>query len=360
MFQWLIEPTTYLMFAIALTIIYVGCKRSYHFHAENDIQDQFEQIPKYVYLLMPLFSSIVLLAFFYYLNEMYTILSFMTSCLSVFAVAFVVYPVFDYLSISSTLIKKIKLGDDTVEFTFKELFSGIVGLIFMLSWRYTNNHFFVNGITSLTFLRINSLLTISLLLSAFLVYDVFWVFQSKTIFGESVMESVAIKVISLPMSISLPLCLSEGWTGLGNGDIALPGVFICQLYNLDLFYGFALNQKSEPYSPRKMGYFRLSLVFYLVGLLVSYTAVSISKKGQPALLYIVVAYSRGHLQKLMKPLPSNHFNQLRSNTLAEDTIPMVVQERSIQIVKSQCDFAHIGTLFPHLATFNKKKRKNLN
>ncbi|GAM20140.1 hypothetical protein SAMD00019534_033150 [Acytostelium subglobosum LB1] len=133
-------------------------------------------------------------------------------------------------------------------------------------------------------MRINSLATLALLLTLLLIYDVFWVFTSKVIFGESVMESVATKVLSLPMSIQFGHYFTEGWSGLGNGDIVLPGVFICQLYFLDKHHGF--DHSNQLLSLRGAGYFKMSMLLYLFSLVLSLAVVIIFHKGQPALLYI--------------------------------------------------------------------------
>jgi minor histocompatibility antigen H13 len=98
-------------------------------------------------------------------------------------------------------------------------------------------------------------------------FDIFWVFGSKLVFKESVMESVA-------TNVDMPLLLKYFYSDnkpimLGLGDIIIPGLFIKLLVGTD------------QYIP--------CLIAYVVSLISAITANNLSGLPQPALLYIVPA-----------------------------------------------------------------------
>eukprot|EP01122_Echinamoeba_exundans_P005299 TRINITY_DN15462_c0_g1_i1.p1 TRINITY_DN15462_c0_g1~~TRINITY_DN15462_c0_g1_i1.p1 ORF type:complete len:496 (+),score=59.72 TRINITY_DN15462_c0_g1_i1:61-1548(+) len=201
----------------------------------------------------------------------------------------------------------------------------------LLLW-YTTNHWVVlnalaicMAVTSLTSLRIQSIKVALVFLILFFLYDIFWVFLSSYFFKESVMESVARNVsssgsggIDLPILIRFPKlgngeiqglathnymfidrpcasCLgpgvglfsslsrifrteSLGFMMLGLGDIILPGVFINFLRRFDYERG---------YRWWPTGYSTVGLVGYMTGLFMTFFALIILRRGQPALLYLV-------------------------------------------------------------------------
>ncbi|KAN0023246.1 hypothetical protein ACTFIU_011413 [Dictyostelium citrinum] len=317
----LIDPASFLIIGIPLFAIWYGSFRSYKFNMENQllIIDNNDMPNKWL-LILPCIGSLSLLTFFYYMDAMYNILICVIVITSLLAISYVTYPFFQYLLPKFSIYdssKKLKIFDDEVTITLSSVIAFVCGVILTLFWYYSNHYLFVNFlsicscITAFSFMRLNNLRGLTLLLWTFLIYDVFWVFYSSFFFGESVMEKVAVKVLDkfyLPMLISVPKFFGGGFSSLGNGDIVLPGIYMCQLYFLDKYYKFG--EKSN--NNNNFGYFKISVIGYLSGLVISLLAVLITESGQPALLYLVptvtlptifVAQKRGHLSILMKPIP---------------------------------------------------------
>jgi len=122
-------------------------------------------------------------------------------------------------------------------------------------------------ISSLGLIELKNIKTGVILLIGLFFFDIFWVFGSKLIFKESVMESVAVNV-------DMPLLLKYFYTDtkplmVGLGDIIIPGLFIKLLNGTDQYYP--------------------CLIAYIVSLIGTITANVLSGLSQPALLYIVPA-----------------------------------------------------------------------
>ncbi|KAM9996370.1 hypothetical protein ACTFIY_002556 [Dictyostelium cf. discoideum] len=333
----LIDPASFLIIGIPLFAIWYGSFRSYKFNMENQllIIDNNDMPNKWL-LILPCIGSLSLLTFFYYMDAMYNILICVIVITSLLAISYVTYPFFQYLLPKFSIhdsSKKLKMLDDEVTITLSSVISFVCGVILTLFWYYSNHFLFVNFlsicscITAFSFMRLNNLRGLTLLLWTFLIYDVFWVFYSSFFFGESVMEKVAVKVLDkfyLPMLISIPKFFGGGFSSLGNGDIVLPGIYMCQLYFLDKYYKFGEKNNSNNNNSNNgnnnnnnnnsnfVGYFKISVIGYISGLVISLFAVLITESGQPALLYLVptvtlptifFAHKRGHLSILMKPIP---------------------------------------------------------
>ncbi|XP_006628751.1 signal peptide peptidase-like 2A isoform X1 [Lepisosteus oculatus] len=146
-----------------------------------------------------------------------------------------------------------------------------------------------------------------ILLSLLLLYDVFFVFITPffTPNGESIMVQVALgpettgeksdgNMVDIPVeptghSEKLPVVMrvprffspTQGLCGLqfsilGYGDIIVPGLLVAYCHRFDVWTN----------SPKRI-YFLSCTIAYLVGMIVTFTVMIVSKMGQPALLYLV-------------------------------------------------------------------------
>lgn len=133
---------------------------------------------------------------------------------------------------------------------------------------------------SLSHLRLPDLRLGAILLCVFFVYDVFWVFLSPYLFsGRSVMISVAVNIRSLPMVLIVPHVFLDSPGLLGLGDIILPGLVLAYLFRYD--------RQHAPLAPHWSGHFRVGLIGYVAGFVVTVLALVLSEgHGQPALLYL--------------------------------------------------------------------------
>jgi hypothetical protein len=108
---------------------------------------------------------------------------------------------------------------------------------------------------------------------------------------------------NVPMLLRLPRLQDEfgGYSMLGLGDIALPGLFISYLLRFDYSHVESMTRGFW------QTYFALGSVGYALGLLLTYLALVLSSSGQPALLYLVpctlgvvlpTAWVRGDLREM--------------------------------------------------------------
>jgi hypothetical protein len=179
----------------------------------------------------------------------------------------------------------------------------------------------------LKLVRLNSIMVATIFLVAAFVYDIFFVFLTPYIFGESVMETVAsggrggdaelcaidptaykCSSVPLPMLFSFPRLndYRGGFSMLGLGDIVLPGLLTAFAARLDAAKSLVLTYNQRRRAARRgedvvsnisrkerlihrlrSGYFFTVIIAYAVGLFFANMAVYLMKRGQPALLYIV-------------------------------------------------------------------------
>ncbi|XBI05628.1 hypothetical protein VPH35_133777 [Triticum aestivum] len=160
-------------------------------------------------------------------------------------------------------------------------------------------------VTVIQIVRVPNLKVGSVLLSCAFLYDIFWVFVSKSLFHESVMIAVArgdnTDEDGVPMLLKIPRMFDPwgGYSIIGFGDILLPGLVVA----FALRYDWAAKKKSL-----RSGYFLWSASAYGTGLLITYVALNLMDgHGQPALLYIVpftlgtlmsLGWKRGELRNL--------------------------------------------------------------
>lgn len=183
-------------------------------------------------------------------------------------------------------------------------------------------------IAFLTVIRMNSIKVGTVLLVTAFVYDIFFVFITPHIFGESIMVTVATgggqaqdpyycekypsegdcNNTPLPMLFAIPKI--NDWRGglsmLGLGDIVIPGLICCFAARLDSAKHLANSRRAREQTERDgtgeipnaeekracssrllSGYFSPIIMAYAIGLMLATIAVYLMKRGQPALLYIV-------------------------------------------------------------------------
>eukprot|EP00808_Paulinella_micropora_P012081 g51828.t1 len=173
-------------------------------------------------------------------------------------------------------------------------------------------------------LRLPNIKVSTVLLLAAFFYDIFWVFLSPLLFEKSVMVTVATggnTGEAVPMLLRLPHLAAQdgGYTMLGLGDVALPGLLVSFLLRFDLSNDL----------PKTSGYFLCSLCGYAVGIALTDLALFVFETGQPALLYLVpstlgstllLAHHRGHLGVMWK-------DGMQANTTEEhEQLVLVVRQ----------------------------------
>lgn len=139
-------------------------------------------------------------------------------------------------------------------------------------------------------IRLPTFKSCTLLLFVLFIYDIFFVFITPffTKSGESIMVEVAAgpsdsytqeklpMVLKVPRLNSSPLALCDRpFSLLGFGDILVPGLLVAYCHRFDI-----LTQSSRIY-------FLACTIAYGIGLLVTFVALALMQRGQPALLYLV-------------------------------------------------------------------------
>jgi signal peptide peptidase-like 2B len=166
-------------------------------------------------------------------------------------------------------------------------------------------------------LRLPNIKVATILLSMAFVYDIFWVFISPYVFGQSVMIRVATggdTGEALPMLIKIPRFNDRfgGFSLLGLGDMALPGLFVSFL----LRYDYSKNHRGWS------SYFTIASVGYFFGMCFTDVSLVLMQSGQPALLYLVpctlgivtfVAWRRGEWNELWNGIEAERDAQRRQN-----------------------------------------------
>eukprot|EP01138_Halocafeteria_seosinensis_P009826 gb/GECG01010037.1/.p1 GENE.gb/GECG01010037.1/~~gb/GECG01010037.1/.p1 ORF type:complete len:690 (+),score=40.64 gb/GECG01010037.1/:1-2070(+) len=216
-----------------------------------------------------------------------------------------------------------------------------VGLTIMLIWYFFRFHSWswilqdATGVVLVTLImlqvRLPSLRFISALLWAFFLYDVFMVFITPLLVGDSVMVEVATagqakpvqnwecycrlnphdkrhcgKDDFIPILLRIPTLLDyrRGDSMLGLGDLVIPGLLFCYVVRYNVWNGRSLTPAFKTTS-----YFTWLLLGYAFGLAMANIAIYVTGMGQPALLYLVplmllptylLGFRNGELRQMWK------------------------------------------------------------
>ena len=246
----------------------------------------------------------------------------------------------------------------------KQIAQGVycgVAAVVSLVWVFTRAYALSNvlavliGVACIAATQLPSMRFSVVLLACFFVYDIFWVFISGRVFGQSIMISVARGLIpdddtAFPALLTFRTFLAPGGSNiLGMGDILLPGLFLCYLHRVDDVKRRLAAATAAPSSAVEAGaveaaatrkraervlarlrtlgidpdrfafaqgsYFFPAFACYFGGLLATFLVMVVSGHGQPALLYLVPAV-------LAYPLIAGHRNgELRSLWLGAFDLP---------------------------------------
>lgn len=334
-----LDPSLGILWAAAISCIWYGACRSLAFFRE--IKDETPKELRYVQskkvLILPVIGSVVLLLLFYFLDFKITIyILIVLISIVVFSSQFFVFApladkVFAKLWKEPKGFNLPKLGFIPVSGIVLSLYAGGIIALWICTghWLVVDAIAWCLGITQLCILRLPSMKMSALLLIPFVIYDVFWVFVSPLIFhGESVMESVALRLPPFPLMLKLPHITDNNfYSGLGLGDIALPGLFMVFLFSFDDYLGRRDHINWNDLGNSYLGYFKLSLIEYSLGYIVTLISGSIMNSGQPALLYLVpftmgfsalFAWRRNELGLMWKGIQDNDKEDEDKQTLLEE------------------------------------------
>lgn len=210
---------------------------------------------------------------------------------------------------------------------------GVVALglvaVYMVTrhWMLSNVLAACFAIQGIMLIQLDSFTTGFVLLGGLFLYDIFWVFGSTRLAGESVMVQVATNFDG-PIKLVVPRNLlpalwavrEHGWAAwpawkfslLGLGDIVVPGVFVALALHFDQHLASTRHPSvsfDRFYYRFAKPYFTACMVGYVMGLVLTMIVMHVFQTGQPALLYLspscslaaaLVAWRRGEMQALWR------------------------------------------------------------
>ena len=151
----------------------------------------------------------------------------------------------------------------------------------------------------------------ALLLSGLFCYDAFFVFKSDVMITVATQLEAPAKLLFSSVELDQLVEGKYPFSVLGLGDLAIPGAFVALLRQFDAAQAGpkAASARDEAGNPTyESPYFTAGMVGYAVGLLSTFAANTLTKSGQPALVYIVpslliasagTAAQRGELDELL-------------------------------------------------------------
>ncbi|KAG5175518.1 signal peptide peptidase-domain-containing protein, partial [Tribonema minus] len=173
------------------------------------------------------------------------------------------------------------------------------------------------GMQAIGLITIQSFLTACVFLGGLFLYDIYWVF------GTDVMLTVATR-FEAPVKFIFPLPAdverAYPFAVLGLGDIVIPAIVISLLRNLDK----SLAERDAGRAGTKVSYFHAGVAAYAMGLAACFVANTLSKSGQPALLYLNPAVIGSAL--IVAAVNGGEFRELFDFT-QESTLPQPVAVR---------------------------------
>ncbi len=150
-------------------------------------------------------------------------------------------------------------------------------------WTLNNAFGILFSIVALKSINFQSFKGGFLLLWILFFYDIFWVY------GTDVMVTVA-KNLDIPIKIVFPYWHQEEaiqkFSMLGLGDIVIPGLFVslCLKFDIDRFF---IKNKIKTVKDISTLYFNTCFLGYVLGIILTFSAMIIFNHAQPALLFLV-------------------------------------------------------------------------
>lgn len=349
----LVDTSRVSTFFIAILLIIYGSFRSINIEQEarrkakeneKNVETNQQTLDSSQALFLPIGASLSLLVMFFFFDSIQTVFALFTAVIATVAVAFLLLPLCQYLTMPCSATYKISLclmG----RYTLAELMALFLSFTLVCLWVLTGHWLLMDAlgmglcVAFIALVRLPSLKVSTILLSGLLVYDVIWVFFSSYLFNTNVMVRVATRpaenpiglmvrklhlsgFVREPPKLSLPGKLvfpssqnANHFSMLGLGDVVMPGLLLCFVMRYDAYKRSqaaenAEQQQSPPIALsnlQKVTYFHCSLIGYFVGLITAAVSSEIFKAAQPALLYLVpftllplllMAYIKGDLRRM--------------------------------------------------------------
>ena len=319
-----------LLAVLAGTTILVATKRAKHMMEQSlrnapqgavGGEDSIVVLESSQAILIPIVSSISLLALFYFTSILMFVVTLWFIFCSTICSAFTIQPVFGKLFSALGLSANLNVPLYSKYFgkvTESHLAAFIFACSATLYWLMFGSliiHNWLGLSVCIAFISLFQMPSLKITLATLVLLfssDIFWVFFSERIFGSNVMLKVAEKQSQNPLKmgaealhfapkfvelIDLPtkLIIKNLQKGrndvamLGLGDIVIPGLFVATTAFFDLSLRKKKGGQKEGESRRSFlsSYFSCCIFFYMFSILLAFYMVSAYKHAQPALLYIV-------------------------------------------------------------------------
>lgn len=247
----------------------------------------------YTMALIPVLAAVMLVFLYLFIDRVGSALILVAAVIALLAFPYSLHPL--VARCLTGRAKKVFLYSIATVIVFLWLLSGSILL---------NNAIAISmAVLIVSFVRVDSLKMLTLLLAGLVVYDVVFVFLSPYIFqGRNVMLDVAsaepvnplnivaealnlgegaVKSLSFPGKLMLPIGESKSMCVLGLGDVLIPSIYCSFLQRADSTSRMRLSHRTS--------YYFLTLPVVFSAVLLSYFFNVLYNTAQPALLYIVPA-----------------------------------------------------------------------
>ncbi|CZU00266.1 signal peptide peptidase [Plasmodium falciparum NF54] len=311
--KFVVIPLMAQMFLYTFITIYIGSHDSLKQLEIDDKTKKSDNITAYDAMMFPVIGSAALLTLYFaykfldpfYVNLLLTLYLTLAGVFSLQGVfTTILEPVFPNFFKKDEYVKTFKLPNfiykEPIVFNTNkgEIVCLILSFAIGLRWIFYKD-FITHNVLAVSFcFQAISLVILSnfligfLLLSGLFVYDIFWVF------GNDVMVTVA-KSFEAPVKLLFPVSSDPvHYSMLGLGDIIIPGILMSLCLRFD-YYLFKNNihkgnlkkmfNDISIHESFKKYYFYTIIIFYELGLVVTYCMLFYFEHPQPALLYLVPA-----------------------------------------------------------------------
>ena len=295
-----------ILLTLGTIVVFLGTRHTQTMFAEQaQSADEVKPIHAVFFIV---FASMVLLIFYFLKEYILTVVTGLVCISSVSSCALMIHEILEKIGGTDSILHRKVTLPFLGEVAIGSIISFSIAFAIVLAWLITKN-WVLNNIIGvcvvllvLRVVKLSSMKVAMLLLGLAFLYDIFWVFISKPIFGDSVMAYVATS-LDLPLKLEWPHFRntpSKGNCGmLGLGDLVLPGLFVGYCYRFDKARGTNV-------------FHRAAMGSYALGLAICGFFLVVLQLAQPALLYLVpsnigivsfVAWKRDLLREIWVGLP---------------------------------------------------------
>lgn len=319
---WLFDPARFVIFTLSLLLITHASRRAVHLDKDSkdsQLAEGVHDLAWYHAICLPFFGSLILIIFFYFFDTIQFIYTILCAIVSIVAMYNLLYPAVDRLSYHCrTWLQFSTMGNH--QYITAVVVTAAISVTITTLWVLSGHWICLDALGAalcvlmIQYVRVPNLKVSTMLLVGLLLYDVFWVFYSSSVFEQNVMLEVAVKrarnpvaivadkldlpevarsrpPLSIPGKLLVPSMVDgKTFAMLGLGDIVLPGFLLCFAMRFDSFCQPSTSSQRFTRGVllcKRWFYFTTALAGYAIGLTIASVVADVTRAAQPALLYLV-------------------------------------------------------------------------